>query len=289
MSQLQAAIFGALSGSLFALMALGLSLAWGFLKIINLAHFAMILLGAYGTFELVESFGMDPIVSIAITAPLVFLLGSLLQYGFDYFEVSELSSLLISYGVLIITVQVVSNIWTADYQRLDPASNPYAVESVQVGSLVFPLPTLLAALFALILVVGTHLVLERTFAGRALRAFGQDRQIASAFGVDHRRLGVILAGVAGATAAIAGTLVSLGESIHPDAPFEWVGRVFAIVILGGIGNVTGTLYAGLLVGAVSGLTAVVWSPSASPLVVFSMVVLALLFRPLGLFPRKAGH
>ena len=289
MSQLQAAIFGALSGSLFALMAVGLSLVWGFLKIINLAHFAMILLGAYLTFELATTTGMDPILTLVVSVPAMFCFGGLVQMGFDRFEVSEFNSLLVSYGVLIVTVQVVSNIWTADFQRMDPAVNPYAVQSVSLGPLVFPLPTLIAGIFAASLVIVGQLILERTYVGRAVHAFGQDRQIASAFGIDHRKLGVLLAGAAGATAAVAGMLFSLGESLNPDAPFEWVGRVFAVVILGGIGNVTGTLYAGLLVGAISGVTAVVWSPSASPFVVFTMVVLALVFRPTGLFPQKAGH
>jgi branched-chain amino acid transport system permease protein len=288
-SELQAVIFGALSGSLFAVMALGLSLLWGFLKIINLAHFAMILLGAYLTFELATTTGMDPILTVVVGAAAMFLFGAVVQAGFDRWQVSEFNSLLISYGLLIITIQVVSNIWTADFQRLDSALNPYGGSSVAIGSLRFPLPTLLAAGFAVVLVVVGKLFLERTYPGRALQAFGQDRQIASAFGIDHTRLGILLAGVAGATAAIAGMLHALGESLHPDQPFEWVGRVFAIVILGGIGNLTGTLYAGLLVGAISGLTAVVWSPSASPFVVFSMVVLALVFRPTGLFPSKAAH
>jgi branched-chain amino acid transport system permease protein len=289
LSQLQAAIFGALSGSLFALMALGLSIVWGFLKIINLAHFGMILLGAYLTFELATSTGMDPILTLVVGVSAMFVLGALVQAGFERWQVSEFNSLLISYGLLIITVQVVSNVWTADFQRMGPAVNPYAVQSLSIGTLRFPLPTLLAAGFAVALVVAARLILERTYAGRALQAFGQDRHIASAFGIDHAKLGILLAGAAGATAAIAGMLHSLGESLHPDAPFEWVGRVFAIVILGGIGNVTGTLYAGLLVGAISGLTATIWSPSASPFVVFTMVVLALVFRPTGLFPSKAAH
>jgi branched-chain amino acid transport system permease protein len=99
---------------------------------------------------------------------------------------------------------------------------------------------------------------------------------------------VVLAGAAGASAAIAGMLFPIGGTLTPDLPFEWIGLVFAIVILGGIGNVTGTLYAGLLVGGISGLVAVVWTPSTSPFVVFSLVVLALVFRPKGLFPQKGG-
>ncbi|HWL49559.1 MAG TPA: branched-chain amino acid ABC transporter permease, partial [Acidimicrobiia bacterium] len=273
---------------LFALMALGLSLAWGFLKVINLAHFAMILLAGYLTFELATSTGLGPIVTIVVTAPLMFLVGALIQLGYERFDVSELNSLLISYGLLIITVQVVTNIWTADFQRLPSEVNPYSAESVAIGSLRFPVPTLLAAGFAVVLVVTAALVLDRTYAGRALQAFGQDREIASAFGIDHRLLGVLLAGAAGASAAIAGMLFPIGGTLTPDLPFEWIGLVFAIVILGGIGNVTGTLYAGLLVGAISGLVAVIWTPSTSPFVVFSLVVLALVFRPKGLFPQKGG-
>ena len=289
MSQLQAAIFGALTGSLFALMALGLSMVWGFLKIINLAHFAMVLLGGYLTVDLVSSLGLSPVTTIVITVPLMFVVGAVIQAGFERFNVSELNSLLISYGLLIITVQVVTNVWTADYQRMTPDVNPLSTQSVGVGPFVFPAPTLLAAVFGVALVLLARYVLDRTYAGRALQAFGQDRQIASAFGIDHRTLGLVLAGAAGASAAIAGMLFAVGEPMTPDSAFEWIGRVFAIVILGGIGNVTGTLYAGALVGAVSGVVSVIWSPSAAPFAVFSLVVLALVFKPQGLFPRKAGH
>jgi branched-chain amino acid transport system permease protein len=289
LSQLQAAIFGALTGSLFALMALGLSMVWGFLKIINLAHFAMVLLGGYLTVDLVSSLGLSPVTTIVITVPLMFVVGAVIQAGFERFNVSELNSLLISYGLLIITVQVVTNVWTADYQRMTPDVNPLATQSVGVGPFVFPAPTLLAAVFGVALVLLARYVLDRTYAGRALQAFGQDRQIASAFGIDHRTLGLVLAGAAGASAAIAGMLFAVGEPMTPDSAFEWIGRVFAIVILGGIGNVTGTLYAGALVGAVSGVVSVIWSPSAAPFAVFSLVVLALVFKPQGLFPRKAGH
>ena len=151
------------------------------------------------------------------------------------------------------------------------------------------MPTLIASLSAAALVVVIHLVLARTFVGRALRAFGQDPAIASAFGIDHRRLGVLLAGAAGATAAVAGTLFAIGGSLTPSTAFEWFGVVFAVVILGGIGNVLGTLLAGALVGGLTSVMTIAWSPVAAPLVVYSLVVLALLFRPHGLLPRRGGH
>ncbi len=270
-------------------MALGLSLTWGFLKVINLAHFGLVLLGAYLTFQLAVNSPLGPITTIVVTIPALFMLGALIQFAFERFGVSELNSLLISYGLLIIIIQVVHNIWTADFQRLPSSVNPYATQSVRVGSLFFPHALLLAAGFGVVLVVAVGLVLNKTYVGRALQAFGQDREIASAFGIDHRTLGLLLAGVSGGTAAVAGMLVTLRGTITPDAALEWVGLVFAIVILGGIGNVAGTLWAGLLVGAVSGIVAIVWSPATSPLVVFTLVVLALVFRPTGLFRRKAAH
>jgi branched-chain amino acid transport system permease protein len=282
---LQATLSGILVGGLYALMALGLSLTWGMLKVINLAHFGLILLSAYLTYAFAADFGLDPLLSVVVTAPVMFLLGGALQWAFQRFRVAEFNSLLVSFGVLIMLVQAISNVWTADFRRLGADLNPYGTGAISIGPLVFPLPTLLAFATAVALVVAVHLALERTFAGRAVRAFSEDPPIAAAFGIDHRRIGVLLAGAAGATAALAGSLFAIGGSMTPSTALEWVGIVFAVVILGGIGNVVGTLAAGALVGIVAGLVTVLWSPSAAPMVVFSLVVLALLFRPRGLFPR----
>jgi branched-chain amino acid transport system permease protein len=282
---LQAAIAGGLAGGLFAVMAVGLSLTWGMLRLINLAHFGLILLGAYLTFELASTYRVDPILTLVVTAPVLFVAGALIQLAFDRLELSEFNSLIVSFGLLIIVVQIASNIWSADFQRLDPGINPYATRAVQVGGLAFPVPTLLAFGFGFAIVVATHLILTRTYPGRALRAFAQDRGIASAFGIDHVRLGTLLAGGAGATAAVAGMLYAVGSAIVPTAPFGWVGIVFAVVILGGIGNAMGTLAAGVLVGAASGVVSVAWSPAAAPLAIFSAVIIALLVRPQGLFTR----
>jgi len=286
---LQTALTGALVGGLYALMAIGLSLTWGMLRVINLAHFAMILLSGYLTYTLTTNAGVDPLLTVVVTVPAMFAIGAALQWGFQRFGVSELNSLLVSFGVLIISIQVISNVWSADFRRLTADVNPYATGSLSIGPLVFPIPTLVASVSAIALVVGIHFLLERTFVGRALRAFGEDPAIAAAFGMDHRRLGMLLAGIAGGTAAVAGTLFAVGGSLTPATAFEWFGVVFAIVILGGIGNVIGTLLAGALVGAASGVVAVAWSPVAAPLVVYSLVILALLFRPNGLLPRRGGH
>lgn len=282
MTTAQAALSGALVGGLYALMAIGVSLTWGMLKVINLAHFGLILFGAYLTYQTATSWGLDPLLTIVVTAPVLFAAGALLQWVYDRLAISELNSLLFSFGVLVIMIQSASNIWTEDFRRMSAGVNPYATESVRIGEFIFPVPTLIAFAAAVILTAAAHLTLRRTFVGRALRAFAEDRTVAAAFGIDHRRLGVLLAGVAGATAAVAGLLWALSNAITPSTPFEWFGIVFAVVILGGIGNVAGTLLSGVLVGMLSSVVSVVWSPAAAPLAVFSAIVLALLFRPHGL-------
>jgi branched-chain amino acid transport system permease protein len=285
----QAALSGVLVGGLYALMAIGLSLTWGMLRIINLAHFAMILLSGYLTYTLATDAGWNPLLTVIVTVPLTFLIGVAIQWGFERFGVTELNSLLVSFGLLIIAIQLISNWWSADFRRMTAEVNPYATGSMAFGPLVFPMPTLIASVAAAALVAGIHLALERTMVGRAVRAFSQDPTIASAFGIDHRRLGLFLAGAVGATAAVAGTLFAIGGSLTPTTAYEWFGVVFAIVILGGVGNVLGTLLAGALVGAVAGVVAVAWSPVTAPLVVYSLIVLALLFRPRGLLPPRGGH
>ncbi len=284
----QSALTGVLVGGLYALMAIGMSLTWGMLRVINLAHFGLILFSAYLTYQLATTTGLDPLVTIAVTVPAMFLIGAAIQWGFQRFAIDELRSLLVSFGLLIIGIQLISNTWSADFRRMTSDVNPYATGSLSIGPLTFPMPTLIASAAAVALVVLVHLVLARTFVGRALRAFAEDPAIASAFGIDHRRLGVLLAGAAGATAAVAGTLFALGGSLTPSTALDWFGVVFAVVILGGIGNVLGTLLAGALVGGIAGVMTVAWSPVAAPVVVYSLVVLALLFRPNGLLPRR-GH
>jgi branched-chain amino acid transport system permease protein len=285
---LQVAISGALAGGLFALMAMGLSLTWGMLRVINLAHFAMVLLGAYLSYELASRLAIDPLLTVLATVPLMFVVGVAVQWLFQVSRISEFNSLLVSFGILIVIIQLVTNQWSADFRSLPAALNPYPRQAVALGPLALPTHHLIGFAFAAMTAIVGYLVLDRTFVGRALRAFAQDREIASAFGIDHSRLALLLSGVAGATAALAGMLWAVGHSLTPSAAFEWVGIVFAIVIIGGIGNVAGTLIAGALVVALYSLVSLIWSPSVAPLVVFSLIVVTLVIRPQGLFARRGS-
>jgi branched-chain amino acid transport system permease protein len=289
MTIIQAALTGALIGGLYALMATGLSVTWGVLRVINLAHFAMILLGAYLTFQLASSTGLDPILTIVITAPALFVLGAAVQWAYDRSGVTEFTSLLVSFGILIIAIQVVTMVWSADFRRMADSVNPYATRSWTLGRFIFPVTTVLAFGLAVVLVAALHLVLRHTFAGRGMRAIAQDRAIAAAFGVDHRKLSLVLGGVAGASAAAAGMVFALTNSLSPSVAYEWFGIIFAVVIVGGIGQVVGTFVAGIAVGVVSAVVSAAWSPSTAPIVLFSAIVLVLVVRPQGLFAlRTAG-
>jgi branched-chain amino acid transport system permease protein len=286
MDTLQVVLSGVMLGGLYALMAAGVSLTWGVLRVINLAHFGLILLGAYLTYQLVTIWHVNPVLTLVVTTPALFLLGAALQWAYDRLNIVEFNSLLVSFGLLIITIQVAQNVWSADHRELPRVDNPYVTGSLPLGPIVVPYDRLVALVLAVLLLGGGHLVLHRTFLGRGMRAFAQDRTVAASFGIDHRRLSVLLGGAAGASGAVAGTAFMLGNFIQPSQPYEWFGIVFAVVILGGLGNLLGTLYAGLSVGALSGLVSVVWTQAYVPIALFAAIILALVLRPQGVFVRR---
>lgn len=285
MDTLQVVLSGAMLGGLYALMAAGVSVTWGVLRVINLAHFGLILLGAYLTYQLVTIWHIDPLLTVVVTAPALFVLGAGLQWAYDRLNIVEFNSLLVSFGLLIVTIQVAQNVWSADHREVPREYNPYVVDALPLGPIVVPYDRLIALALAVLLLGGGHMVLRRTFLGRGMRAFAQDRTVAASFGIDHRRLSVLLGGAAGASAAIAGMAFMLGNFVYPSHAYEWFGIVFAVVILGGLGNLLGTLYAGISVGAISGLVAVVWSQAVAPIALFAAIILALVLRPQGVFTR----
>jgi branched-chain amino acid transport system permease protein len=284
----QAGVSGVMTGGLYAVMALGLSLTWGLLKVINLAHFALILGSAYVTYQVTTSTGADPLLSALIVVPGMFVVGVAIQWVLDRFQVDEFNSLLLSFGLFIIAIQLINNIWSADFRQIEAEENPYATRALFVGDIAFPVPQLIALGTALALAVATYYVLRHTHFGRALRALAYDREIAGAYGVDHRRIGMLTAGLATAMAAVAGVLIGINQAVFPELASEWVGIVFTVVILGGVGNLPGAVAAGILIGLVTSQVSVAWEPLGAPLVVFLLLILALLFRPNGLFGRLGG-
>lgn len=280
-------VTGVLIGGLYALMSLGLSLSWGALKIINLAHFSFILFSAYLVYQLTVSFGVDPLLTMLVVLPLFFVAGALMQMFFHRFKVDEFKSLIVTFGVFIILQSVMQTIWSADFRQIGADLNIYRTGSIRIGIVDLPIPSLMAFIAAVVIAVAMSLLLSRSYFGKAVRAVAQDAQMARAFGIDPGRVAVLLSGLSAAFSALAGVFIAVSGSIFPGQAVGWFGIVFPVVILGGLGHTVGALTAGVIVGVAYNVAAVMWAPLAAPLVTFLILIAALLFRPEGLLTSRS--
>lgn len=272
----QSLITGVLAGCLYGLLALGLSLSWGLLKLVNIGHFAMALLSAYLTWYFGTSLDIPVWWAGAIIVPVFFVYGVGLHWVFVRFRVSEMSSMLITFALAIVIESVIQSIWTADFRRY---TTPLADQSFLVAAMYVPKLNLLAGLVAIVLAVGTWAWLKFTYAGKALRACAEDAPIASAFGIDHKRLTYLLSGICAAYAGVAGVFIALISTLAPNEIWAWIGVVFAVVIIGRLGNPVGALLGGVLIGTCEALTQSAVNPAWAPLVSFSVLILLLLVKP----------
>ena len=272
----QSVISGLLAGGLYGLLALGLSLSWGLLRLVNLTHFALALLGAYLTYELGHVWHLAPWLAAAIVVPVFFVIGVGLHAVFAYFRVSEFASLLVTFGLTVILESLIQWFWTADYRRYE---TPYATASIRLGPLFVPTLEMLACLTAAALALGTWAWLRWSYVGKALRASAEDPAMAAAFGVNHRVQAFFLSGVSAAYAGIAGVYIALIATLAPAQIWSWLGVVFAVVIIGGLANPIGALLAGCLIGVSESVTMAVVNPAWAPLVSFSVLIVLLIVRP----------
>lgn len=277
LSLLEQSLFtGLLTGGLYGLLALGLSLSWGLLRLVNIGHFAIALLGAYLTWYAGTRFGIAPWwAGLAIVA-VFFVYGIGLHWLFMRFRVTEMASMLITFALAIIIESIIQSIWTADFRRYE---TPWGSQSWVVGTLYLPKLSLIAFGVAIALAAGTWAWLRFTYVGRALRACAEDAPIATAFGINHRGLSFLLSGLCAAYAGVAGVFIALVATLAPSEIWAWVGVVFAVVIIGKLGNPLGALAGGILIGVCEAMTMAVVNPSWAPLVSFSVLIALLLFRP----------
>jgi branched-chain amino acid transport system permease protein len=272
----QALVSGLLAGGLYSLLALGLSLSWGLLRLVNLAHFALALLGAYLTYQLGVAFHVPPWLAVLAIVPAFFFVGVSLHLVFAYFRVTEFTSLLVTFGLTVILESVIQWFWTADFRRYE---TPYATASLRAGPIFVPLLELAACVTAVALALGTWAWLRFTYVGKSLRASAEDPAMAAAFGVNHRAQALLLSGVSAAYAGIAGAFIALIATLAPAQIWAWVGVVFAVAIIGGLANPIGALLAGLFIGISESLTMAVVAPAWAPLVSFSALIVLLIVRP----------
>jgi branched-chain amino acid transport system permease protein len=271
----QSVLSGVFVGALYGLLGLGLSLSWGLLRQINLAHFAFAFLAAYLCFQL-STMGMDPLLTLLLIVPLFFAIGAALQWAMARFAITPFNSLLISFGLTGIVEALIQSIWTADFRKLESS---YGEHSFKFAGLYMPLPELITLALALGLSLAVWAVLRYTDLGKALRASAEDAAVAAAFGVHQQRNALLLAGTCSALASVAGVCLALGFTLAPSQIYAWVGVVFAAVMLGGLGRALAPLAAGVVIGVSEAVTMAVTAPSWAPLVSFTLLIAILLFRP----------
>ena len=271
----QSILSGVFVGALYGLLGLGLSLSWGLLRLINLAHFAFAFLAAYLCYQM-ATMGVDPLLSLLIIVPLFFAIGAGLHWAMMKFQITPFNSLLLTFGLTGIVEALIQTIWTADYRKLESS---YGEERFKVAGLYVPLPELITLLLAVGLSFAVWAVLRYTDLGKALRASAEDAPIAAAFGINQRRNALLLAGTCSALASVAGVCLALSFTLAPSQIYAWIGVVFAAVMLGGLGRALAPLIAGIVIGVSEAVTMAVTAPSWAPLVSFTLLIAILLFRP----------
>lgn len=272
----QSILSGLFIGGLYGLIGLGLGLTWGLLRQINLAHFGLVFLAAYLSYQMAGSWRLDPLLSLLIIAPLFFGIGVAMHWALARFRISPFNSLLVSFGITVVMESVIQGIWTADFRRLESAYNH---QKFTIAGLYLPVPELVTLLLSVSIALAVWAAMRYTDLGKALRAMAEDAPIAAAFGVNERALSLLLAGVCAALAGVAGVCLALTFTLTPSQIFAWVGVVFAAVMLGGLGSALGPLVAGIVIGVSEAVTMAVASPSWAPIVSFSLLIVMLLLRP----------
>ena len=281
-----AIVFGLLVGCFYAAVSVGLSVAFGLLDVPHIAHPAFLVLGSYGTYVLNQN-GWDPIVAGIVLMPVFLLLGmGVYRFYYEAFErrgtQAGVRGLAFFFGVVFI-IEVGLVLWFGVDQRLVEAE--YIGTSFSIGEMRLPLRLLVAFAVALVLTIGLSLYLSKTFTGRAIKAVAQDEAALRLMGANPVRIKQWAFGIATAVTALAGALLIIVGPVEPTLDRVYIGRTFCIVVLAGLGSMSGTLVAGLILGVSESIVLTLLGASWAPAVAFGLLLIMLGVRPQGLFGR----
>src|ERR1700756_4997544 len=283
---INAVVSGILIGGFYAAVTSGVSLSFGILDIVNIAHPAFVILGSYIAYIANATLGVDPILASIAMMPLFFVLGAgIYQVYYVSFEKrgqESLRGLAFFFGLLFITEVVLVLYFGVDYRYVEAR---YIGPSWHIGFVDIPFRILVPSIVSLLMIAVLQLVLTRTFVGRAIMAVAQDQFALKLMAVDPIRIKRIAFGISIASASLAGAFLIVIQPIEPSVGREYIGRVFAICVLGGMGSLPGTVIAAMLLGIVESLTATFYGPSWAPAVSFGFLLLTLAVRPAGLLGR----
>lgn len=280
---IQACIIGVLTGGVYALMASGLTLAFGVMKVINVAQGAMIVLGAFVSYSLFTKLHIDPFLSIVIMTPFMFLFGVGLQLAFLRplrSDESEELSLLVTWAIALGVEGVLSLIYETTFRSTIPS---YANDSLSILGYRIALVRLLGFGVSVVILLGLYLVLSRTRLGRSIRAAVQNPTSARLLGVDANRVSAIGFGISVATATAAGAVFGIVFPFNPGSHYDLISRTLSIIVLGGLGSLGGAVVAALFMGVTESVFATEISPTWASFTFFVVLIAILLVRPQGLF------
>jgi len=281
-----AIVAGILLGAFYAAVAVGLAITFGQLDIVNIAHPAFIVVGSYIAWILNSRLGWDPVLVGILAAPVFFVVGALIYriyyVAFERTGQESLSGLAFFFGVMFIIEVVLILVYGVDYRLV---SAGYLGKNIDVGFVGLPLRLVVPFVVASVMTAAVYLYLSRTFTGRAILAVAQDRLALQLMGADPVKIKQFAFGLAIATTAIAGSLLIIIGPVEPSLGRVYIGRAFAIVVLGGMGSIPGMIIAALLLGVTESFVSSFAGPSWAPAVAFGVLLLTLAVRPQGLFGR----
>jgi branched-chain amino acid transport system permease protein len=281
---LQGAISGLLIGFVYALIAAGLSLIFGLMEIVNFAHGEFLMLAMFSSFWAWSLWRLDPLVSLPLTAALLFLLGIATYHGLIRWVLGApmLAQIFATFGLAIFLRAAAQALWGVDFHLV---KDPLVQGRVSLGGLFIGLPQLVASVGALCAFGFLNWFISRTETGLALQATSQDRQAASLMGIDTQRMFALGWGIGAACVGVAGALLTIFFYVFPDVGSTFALLAYVTVALGGFGNVPGTLVAGVVVGLVEVLGGLLIAPALKYVAVFVIYLAVVLWRPQGLFGR----
>ena len=277
---------GLLLGGFYAAVTLGIAISFGMLDIGNLAHPAFIILGSFTAYILNSRFGLDPIVAGIIVIPGFLVLGALIYetyyWSFERRGEEGLRGLAFFFGLLFITEVALILIFGVDYRFVEAR---YIGPSIHIGLVDLPLRMLVPCLVSLVTVAILQIFLSRTYIGRAIQAVAQDDVALRLMSISPTKVKRIAFSISIGTAAIAGACLIIIQPVEPSIGRDYIGRVFAVCVMGGMGSFPGMVMAAMLLGVVESLTSTFYGPSWSPAVAFGFLLLTLAFRPSGIMGR----
>jgi len=277
-------VIGILMGGLYVVIALGLSLVFGVMKVINVAHGDLVIFGSYMAYAALTTLGLNPLWWILPSLPLFFILGYLIEkYLLNRAaKISPDAALIIAFGLALIVQNASQIIWTPQTRSL---ITDFTMTTFKVGRVYIPLVYVLDFVAALVVMVVVRQFLQRTYLGQAITAASQDRQTAELMGINPSRVYQVAFGIAMALASIAGIFYGLTFSFYPSSGPALLIIAFGVIILGGLGSMVGTFIGGMIFGLSQTLGGYFFGPTGQLLVPFLMVLLVLTIRPQGLFGR----